>query len=52
MELSLVSLLDGALSLGVTRGSFLPRRTIGSLFAGGWGCVPTLFGVWPGVSRP
>ena len=30
----------------------MPKRTLGSLFADGWGCVPTLFVVWPGVSQP
>ena len=42
MEPSLVTLLGGALSLGVIRGSCVPRRTLGSLFADGWGRVPTL----------
>ena len=39
----LVPLMGGAFSLGVIRGG----RTLGSLFANGQGCVPTLFDVWP-----
>ena len=52
MELSLVPLMGAALSLGVIRdGSSVPWRTLGSLFADGWGCVPTLFVVWLGASQ-
>ena len=40
------------LSLGVIRGSCVSKRTLGSLFADGWGCVPTLFVVQPGASQP
>ena len=29
--------------VSVIRGSCVPRRTLGILFADGWGCVPTLF---------
>lgn len=42
MELSLVQLLGGALSLGVIKGCCLPGRTLGRLLADGWFCVPTL----------
>ena len=42
MDLSLIPLVGVALSLGVIRGSCVPRRTLGSLFADGWGRVPTL----------
>ena len=52
MELILVLLVDGALFLGVIRCSCVPRRTLGSMFADGWGCVPTLFVVWLGASQP
>ena len=52
VELSLVPLVGGALSLGVISRSCVPRRTLGSLFADGWGCVPTLFVFWPRASRP
>ena len=40
------------MSLGVIRGSCVPGRTLGSLFADGYGCVPTFFVVQPGASLP
>ena len=40
MELSLVTPLGEALSLGVIRGSCVPRRTVGSLFTDVWSCTP------------
>ena len=42
------------LSLGVIRGScgLCGWVVFGSLFADGWGCVPTWFVVWPGASQP
>ena len=47
LELSLVPLVGGALSLGVIRGSCMPGKTLGSLSAEEWGSVPTrLFGLW------
>ena len=52
MELSLITLVDEALSLGVMRSGFVPGRTLGSLFADVWSCVPTLFVVWPEVLSP
>ena len=52
VELSLVSLLGRALPLDVNRGRCVLGRTLGSLFADGWGCVPTLFIVSPGASQP
>ena len=52
MELNLVPLVGGALSLGVIRGRYVPRRTLGTLFADKWSCVPILFVVWFGVSQP
>ena len=54
MELILIRLLGGALSLGVIRGGSVPGGSVGSLgslFADGWGCVPTQFIVWPGASQ-
>ena len=48
MELSLVPLLSGALSLDVIRGDYVPGRTLGSLLGDGWGSVPALFIVSPG----
>lgn len=33
VKLSLVPLVGGVLSLGVTRGGSVPRRAVGSLFA-------------------
>lgn len=49
VELNLILLVGGALSLGVIRGGYVPRRNSGSLFADGWGCVPTLFVIWSGL---
>lgn len=39
------------MSLGVSRSRCVPGRTLGSLFADGWGCVPTLFIVQPRASQ-
>ena len=36
---------------GVIRGGCVPGRTLGSLFANEWSCVPTLFVVCPGASQ-
>ena len=47
---SLVLLVGGAVYLGMIWGSYMPRRTVGSLLADGWGCVLILF-VWPGASE-
>ena len=52
MELILIPLVGGALSLGEIRGGCVPRGSLGSLFADGWGCVPTQFVLWPGASQP
>ena len=52
MELSLVPLVGGALSLGVIGGSYVPTRTLGSTFSSGWGHVPILFVVQPVASQP
>ena len=38
MELILIPLVGGALSLGEIRGSCVPGRSLGSLFADRWGC--------------
>ena len=40
------------LSLGVIRGGCVSKRTLGGLFAERWGCVLTLFIVWPGAFYP
>ena len=42
VELSLAPLLGGTLSLGVISSGCVSRRILGSLFADGWGCIPTL----------
>ena len=49
VELSLIPLVGGALSLSVIRGNCVCRRTLGSLFADGWAFVLTWFVVWPGL---
>ena len=36
----------------VTIGGYVPGRTLGSLFADGWGYVLTLCFVWPGAPQP
>ena len=36
----------------VIRGSCMPGGSLGSMIANGWGCVPTWFVIWPGVSQP
>ena len=51
MDLILIPLLSGALSLGMIRGSCVPGGSLGSLFANEWGSVPILFVVWPGASQ-
>ena len=50
--ISLSLLEGGALSLSIIRGGYVHRSYLGSLFANGWGCVPTLFVVWPGTPQP
>ena len=40
MELSLVPLLSGALSLDVIRGDYVPGRTLGSLLGDGGALFP------------
>ena len=52
MELNLVPLKGKALSLGVIRGVCVPGRTLGSLFANGWGFVPTLLFFGLGLFKP
>ena len=44
--------VGGALSLGVIRGGCVVPTSLGSLFAGGQVCVPTVFIVCPGASQP
>ena len=52
VKLFIVPIVGEALSLDVIGGSWVPRKTLGSLFADEWDCVPTLFVVWPGASQP
>ena len=53
MELILIiPLVGGALSLGVIRGSCVPRSSLGNLLADDWGYVPTWFSVQPEDSQP
>ena len=53
VELILIPLVGGTLYLGVIRGSYMPGEvSFSSLFAEGWGCVPTSFVVCPGASQP
>jgi len=51
VELILILLVGGAISLSVIRGSCVPQGNLGMLFADGWGCILTLF-VWLGASQP
>ena len=37
---------------GCFKSAYVPRRTLGSLSAHGWGCFPILFVVGPGASQP
>ena len=48
-ELILIPLVCEALSLGAIRGNCVLEGSSVSLFADGWGCVPTSFVVWPGA---
>ena len=47
LELGFVPLVDGATLMGVFRGSYVPRTTLGCLSADRWGSVSTLLIVWP-----
>ena len=51
LELGLVPLVGRAVSGGVFRGSCGLRKTLGSLSADGWGCVPALLVGWPEASQ-
>ena len=51
VELILIPLVGGALSLSEIGGGSVPRRFLGSLFTDGWGCDPTWIFVWPGASQ-
>lgn len=50
VELSLVPLVDRAMSRSMSRGSCGLRKSLGSLSSDGWGCVPTLLVVLPEAS--
>ena len=51
VELSLVPLVGMAVSRGVFRGACGLQKTLGSLSADGWGCVPTMLVVCPETSQ-
>ena len=51
MELILIPLVGGALSLDGIRGSCVPEGALGSLFTEGWDCDPTWIVVCPGASQ-
>lgn len=51
VELSLVLLVDRAVSKGVSIGSCGLRMTLGIVSAGGWDCVPALLIDWPEASQ-
>ena len=42
VELGLGTLVSKAVSRGMSRGGFGLRKSLGSLSANGWGCVPAL----------
>ena len=50
MELILIPLVGGALSLGEIRGGCFPAGSLGSLFTEEWGSVPAWIIVWPEAS--
>ena len=50
MELDIVFLVSRAVSGGVFWGVCELSMTLGSLCSNGWGCIPVLLVVWPGVS--
>ena len=49
--LGLSPLVGRGMSSDVSRGGFRLRKTLGSLSAGGWGCVSALLVVWPEASQ-
>ena len=49
MELGLGPLVGRAMSRGMSRGGYGLRKSLGSLSADEWGCVPSLLIVWPEV---
>ena len=49
MELNLVPVVGRAMSRGVFSRQLVVRKTLSSLSADGWGCVPALLVVWPEV---
>ena len=51
MELILIPLVGGTLSLDGLRGSCVPEGSLGSLFTEDWGCDPTWVVVCPGASQ-
>ena len=54
VELILIPLVGGAVSLDEVRGSCVPEGSLGSLFPEGWGWIvgdPTWIVVYPGASQ-
>ena len=51
VELILIPLVGGAVSLDEVRGSCVPEGSLGSLFTEGRGCDPTWIVVCPGASQ-
>ena len=50
VELGFVPLMGRAMSGDVFIGQLFIQKTLNSLSADGWSCVPTLLVVWPEVS--
>ena len=50
-KVSLGPLMGKAISGGVSKGVYELRKSLGSLSAYGWGCVPTQLLVWSEVSQ-
>ena len=51
VELGFGFLVNRAMSRGVSRGGCGLRKSLGSLSADGWGCVPTKLAVWSKASQ-
>lgn len=51
IDLDFDPLVSYAMSRAMSRGSCGLRKSLGSLSADGWGCVPTLLVVWPEESQ-
>ena len=51
MELGLGPLVGRTMLRDVSRGGCGLRKSLGSLSADGWGCIPILLVVWPEASQ-